>query len=118
MGRAKGLGAASAIFLCDCLGPVAEDKSYLRFQNPELTAELDSLHVLGANTIKGATLLIQRWHKGEVFPTEVAYPPGLEAAFTLLVRGYLAETLVYQSRTMVAGGKPQDLGHGRFPHIN
>lgn len=99
--------SAFAVILSGCLSPNAEEKSFLRFQNPELTAGLDSLNVLGANTLKGDTLLIHRWQKGEAFPTQVSYPPGLEAAFTLLVHGYLAEVLVYQSRTVIAGGKAQ-----------
>jgi hypothetical protein len=90
-----------------CLGSEAEGDSYLRFRNPELTAGLDSLHILGVNARKGDTLLIRSWHKGEDFPNEAAYPPGLEAAFTLLVRGYVAEVLVYESRTPIAGGEAQ-----------
>jgi hypothetical protein len=90
-----------------CLAPEPDENSYLRFQNPELTAGFDSLQVLGVNARKGDTLAIRRWRKGEDFPSQAAYPPGLEAAFTLLVRGYIGEALVYQSRTAVAGGKAQ-----------
>src|SRR4051794_38837089 len=96
-----------AMFLSGCLAPEADGNSYLRFQNPELTAGLDSLQVLGVNARKGDTLAIRLWRKGEDFPTQAAYPPGLEAAFTLLVRGYIGDVLVYQSRTAVAGGKAQ-----------
>jgi len=98
---------AFAIVLPGCLGPDAEGQSYLSFQNPELTAGLDSLNILGVNARKGDTLLIHHWLKGESFPAEAAYPPGLEAAFTLLVRGYIKDILVYQSRTAIAGGKAQ-----------
>lgn len=97
--------AAWAMVLCGCLGPDDGGNTYLRFQNPELTADFDSLHIHGINARKGDTLLIRRWHKGEEFPAQVAYPPGLEAAFTMLVRGYKGEALAYQSRTAIAGGK-------------
>src|SRR6185369_664147 len=88
-----------------------------------LTAGLDSLDIHGINARKGDTLLIRHWRAGEDFPNEAPYPPGLEAAFTLLVRGYIKDILVYQSRTPVAGGKAQDqvrdyrLAAPVFPHV-
>src|SRR3954466_10607303 len=99
--------AVFAMIPSGCLAPETDGNSYLRFQNPELTAGLDSLQVLGVNARKGDTLMIRRWRKGEDFPSQAPYPPGLEAAFTLLVRGYIGDALVYQSRTAVAGGKAQ-----------
>src|SRR4051812_17860849 len=109
-GRAALLAAflvVFAIFPSGCLAPDSDENSYLRFQNPELTTGLDSLQVLGVNARKGDTLAIRRWRKGEDFPSQAAYPPGLEAAFTLLVRGYIGDALVYQSRTAIAAGKAQ-----------
>ena len=100
-------GASGLIGLSGCQGTEAEDVTYLRFQNPELTAGLDSLHVMGVNVSKGDTIHIHMWRKGEDFPAEVAYPPGLEAAFTLLVQGWKGESLAYQSRSEVAAGRAQ-----------
>ena len=95
------------ILLSGCQSPDPEGGVYLRFQNPELAAGLDSLQVLGVNAAKGDTVPILRWFKGEAFPAEALYPPGLESAFTMLVRGYQGESLVYQSRTAVSGGHAQ-----------
>jgi hypothetical protein len=87
-----------------CLGPDGDGGAYLRFQNPEITAGLDSLRILGINAAKGDTVPVLRWHKGEGFPAQAPYPPGLEAAFTLLTLGYKGDALVYQSRSAVSGG--------------
>lgn len=105
--RLAAVAAALAMSASGCLGPDPEATTSLRFQNPELTAGLDSLNVLGINARKGDTLPIRRWRKGQDFPATVPYPPGLEAAFTMLVRGYIRDILVYQSRTAIAGGKAQ-----------
>jgi hypothetical protein len=101
------VAAACAASISGCLAPEDDAAPSLRFRNPELTVGMDSLHVLGANARKLDTLFILRWHKGEDFPSEVAYPPGLEAAFTMLVRGFKGGILVYASRTAIAGNKPQ-----------
>ncbi|MBW8889233.1 MAG: hypothetical protein JF616_15875 [Fibrobacteres bacterium] len=106
-GALTALATAFVLVQSGCLGPDSEGQSYLSFRNPELTAGFDSLNVWGVNARKGDTLLIHHWLKGEDFPAEAAYPPGLEAAFTLLVRGYIKGILVYQSRTAIAGGKAQ-----------
>jgi hypothetical protein len=95
------------IFLFACQSTDPEGGTYLRFRNPELTAGLDSLNVLGINAAEDDTLPIHHWSKGEAFPSEVPYPPGLDRAFTMLVQGYKGETLVYQSRTAVAGERAQ-----------
>ena len=77
--------AAFAMIPSGCLGPDPDRGSYLRFQNPELTAGLDSLRILGVNAHKGDTLLIQRWVTGKDFPAASPlsagfgsdlYPPG------------------------------------------
>jgi hypothetical protein len=96
--------AAAGLAGAGCLGPDADSGAYLRFQNPEITAGLDSLRILGINTAKGDSVPVLRWHKGEGFPAQAPYPPGLEAAFTLLTQGYKGDALVYQSRTAVSGG--------------
>jgi hypothetical protein len=99
------LGALSVLSGCRSTDP--DDGSYLRFRNPELTRGLDSLFILGINTVKGDTLPIRAWRKDEDFPPEAPYPPGLEGAFTMLVQGYKGDVLVYQSRTAVSGGRAQ-----------
>jgi hypothetical protein len=94
-----------ALFGCQSTDP--EGGSYLRFRNPEMTAGLDSLFIVGINTAKGDTIPIRNWRKGQDFPPEAPYPPGLEAAFLMLVQGYKGDILVYQSRTAVAGSRAQ-----------
>lgn len=101
------LACSALSMLFNCLGPEPDEGRYLKFRNPELTAGLDSLSISGINTGKGDTLLIRTWRKGEDFPPEAPYPPGLEETFTMLVQGYKGDILVYQSRTAVAGERAQ-----------
>jgi hypothetical protein len=99
--------AVFAMMPTGCLDPEPESESYLHFQNLGVTDSLDSLRVMGVNAQKGDTLPILGWVKGQGFPAEVPYPPELEAAFTLLVRGYRGDALVYESHTPIADGQAQ-----------
>lgn len=101
------LALAGLLVLSGCLAPEGDNGRYLHFENPELTADFDSLRIAGVNAAKGDTVSIHRWRKGEDFPVEMAYPPGLDNVFTLLVQGYKGDTLVYQSRSEVAGERAQ-----------
>lgn len=106
-----GFACAVCLLMAGCLGPDGDGGTYLRFENPEITAGLDSLRIDGINAAKGDTLSVLRWHKGETFPARAPYPPGLEQAFTLLTQGYKDGLLVYQSRTAVSGGRAAEPVH-------
>jgi hypothetical protein len=108
-GRLLTIAFFAAFAILSCLGPESDPDSntYLEFQNPELTTGFDSMFVHGANAQKRDTLLIWKWLKNETFPAKIAYPPGLEATFTLLVKGYKGSTLAYESRTLIDSGKAQ-----------
>jgi hypothetical protein len=102
-----GLVLSILFVLSGCQSTDPDGGSFLNFRNPELIAGFDSLFIVGINSVKGDTIPIREWRKGEDFPPEAPYPPGLEAAFMMLVRGYKGDVLVYQSRTAVAGSRAQ-----------
>jgi|GEM_PF-2721868 len=96
-----------AFYLCGCQGIEGDDGTYLRFENSEKTDRMDSLLVLGINGLRGDTVWIGNWHTGEAFPAEMRCPADLEDSFTLLVKGFKGDALVYQIRLSVAGGRTQ-----------
>jgi hypothetical protein len=100
--------AFAAALLWACRGTEGPSGTFLRIGNPELTAGLDSLRLLGFEAAGGDSVLIHFWRKGEAFPQEIALPAALDGAFTLLARGYSKDVLVYQSRSAIAGGKARD----------
>jgi len=101
--RAAAFLAAIAL-IGACRGTDTVPETYISFENPEIAAGLDSMRILGIRPGAGDTLPIHFWRHGEVFPGEAALPPALSGAFTLLAQGFKGGLLVYQSRSVIAGG--------------
>src|SRR5690606_25719596 len=101
--RAAAFLAAIAL-IGACRGTDTVPETYISIENPEIAAGLVSMRILGIRPGAGDTLPIHFWRHGEVFPGEAALPPALSGAFTLLAQGFKGGLLVYQSRSVIAGG--------------